>query len=84
VTPASSEIEIDPTPPEIAVILGAPGVENGVTELDVDEAPVPAAFSALIWRLYVVPLARLEIVSGLDDTRADTHEDHEPSLTRYS
>ena len=48
VTPAVKETETCPAPPLTAVMLGAPGVENGVTDDVADEDPAPAAFTARI------------------------------------
>ena len=65
-------------------MLGAPGVENGVTDDEVDDDPEPATFTARIWTSYVVPFWRFVIEIGLEVVAAETHADQAESMTRYS
>ena len=84
VTPALNEIETSRTPPETPVILGAPGVENGVADCVDDEVPEPAAFTARICNEYVVPLTKLLITNGLDVAAAVSQAVQLAAFTRYS
>ena len=47
------------------LISGAPGTVIGITETLSDTVLSPAAFTAFIWTVYVVPFIRLGIVMGL-------------------
>ena len=82
VTPAANETTTCPRPAATPVIVGAPGDENGVTELDDDPFPAPAMLTARICTAYAVPFTKLATTSGLVMVPAEIHDD--PAFTLYS
>ena len=66
------------------MIVGDPGDENGVTELEEEPFPAPAMFTARICTSYAVPFTRFATTSGLVVVPAEIHADHDPAFTRYS
>ena len=66
--PAVNEMDAEALPYAAEREVGADGVVLGVTDAEVDAAPAPLTFTAFNVTLYVVPLVRPVMVTGLDVT----------------